>query len=182
MQFSPVSYQLFVRTKNMTSDKHRSLLLFTGIPNAPGRRGEAAFHSFPTAATGAGQPGRNRGLGISAMNPKRTGQPLFSGLAKDLLWFLCTDALLPRVVLHDFLFCHSSLVIPFKKKWRKEIGQNVDSHHCNRHNTCYCDSDPIKITLTLMFLCTLVEEKAQLAPFPLSHAVFASLKRFAPAD
>lgn len=75
-----------------------------------------------------------------------------------------------------------SLVIPFQEIWRKEAGQNVDSHHCNRHNTCYCDSDPIKITLTLMFLCMLVEEKAQLAPFPLSHPVFASLKLFAPAD
>lgn len=129
MQFSPASYQLFVRTKNMISDKHRSLLLFTGIPNALSRHGEAAFPSFPTVATGAGQPGRDRGCSVHAMNPKMTGQPILWALAKDLLWFLCTNALSPRVALLDFLFCHSSLVIPFKKKQRKEIGQNVDSHH-----------------------------------------------------
>lgn len=68
MQFSPASYQLFVRTKNMISDKHRSLLLFTGIPNALSRHGEAA--------TGAGQQGRDRGCSVHAMNPKVTGQPI----------------------------------------------------------------------------------------------------------
>ena len=43
-------------------------------------------------------------------------------------------------------------------------------------------TDPTKIALTLMFLCTLVGEKTQLAPFPLSHPVCASLKQLAPAD
>lgn len=37
----------------MISNKHRSLLLFRGIPSAPRRQGEAAFPSFPAVATAA---------------------------------------------------------------------------------------------------------------------------------
>lgn len=111
--------------------------------------------------------------------PKKAWATSPLGLKKALLQLLCTNALWARVALPAFPLGYSSPVTPFKKMHKKEIGKNVDLHHCNRHNTCYCDSDPIKITLTLMFLCTLVEEKAQLAPFPLSHPAFASLKHFA---
>lgn len=182
MQFSPDSYQLFLRTKNTISDKVRSCLLFTAIPSAPSRHGEAAFPSFLSASS------------HSSWSARQGQRTQCTGNEPEKDWAaspLGPHKRPPVVPLHQcpttqsctaWLFCHSSPVIPFQNNWRKETGQNVDSHCCNRHNTCYCDSDPIKITLTLIFLCMLVEERAQLAPFPLSHPVFASLKQFAPAD
>lgn len=136
-------------------------MLFAGI-SVPQQAWKSCIFLLPTAATGAGQPGRARSRRQEA---QRAGQPLLpcgallgsphtsAQLRQCCCWALCPSA---------------PLLVPVRENLREEIGQSVAPHHCNRHNTCYCACDPIKITLTLMFWCTPVEKRAQLAPFPLS--------------
>lgn len=171
----PCPHQLFLRTKNMFSDKQRSFLLFLGIHKAASR---AALPSLPQPRSCSARRAVRLG---HAMNMKRTQQSLLRGLREELLGHMCSKASLSSISLHRF-FCHSPVFIPSKQKSRRETAQNVDLHYFNRHNTCHCYSDPIKITLTLMFLCTLVEEKTQLASFPLRYPVFATWKQLALED
>lgn len=99
MQFFPATYQLFVRAKNMISDKLRSLLLFTGIP-VPSRPGKAAFACSPQQPLGLGSP----------CCPAET---LLGSLHSSAnLWHWCYRA-----------FCPSTpLIIPSRENWRSEIG------------------------------------------------------------
>lgn len=114
----PCPRYLFLRTKNMFSDKQRTFLLFMGIHKAAGR---AALPSLPQPwSCLARQAARLR----CAMNLKRTQQSLLRGLREELLGHLCSKASLSSITLHGF-FCHSPVFIPSKEKWKKETAQNV---------------------------------------------------------
>lgn len=140
MQFFPASYQLFVRTKNMISDKLRSLLLFTGIPvpQQAWKSWKSCICLLTTAATRAGQPGR-------AMARRRSQQ---GWAASAVLQKPCWGPSTPVPS------CGSGAaglsVLPLLSLFLPERtgGRNWEEPHRNRQNTCYRACDLIQITHT----------------------------------